>query len=170
MNCNQVEDLLSRYIEGDLCGEESLIVEEHIAGCARCRESYAAYKLLEESLVGLKGELPSPAAISGKIMQRLGLMKKRRRAGIICSFPFVASLAVLVCSVILFVYHESLEQLLARIGKTYIGAAEFFSENMPRWIIQVAGGETWVLLSVYVLLTLLIILIGGLTVTRFIQE
>ncbi|GAV24860.1 hypothetical protein ciss_07930 [Carboxydothermus islandicus] len=43
MECNEVRELLSAYIDGEVTAEEKKQVERHLQSCAGCREAYGQY-------------------------------------------------------------------------------------------------------------------------------
>lgn len=57
MNFRCDDALLQLYAEGGLEPEELAIVESHVAGCRRCRQQVARYKLL---LFDLEHQPPAP--------------------------------------------------------------------------------------------------------------
>lgn len=50
MSCERWEPLLSRYIDGELEGEEVSSVEKHIESCTACREELASFRELSHML------------------------------------------------------------------------------------------------------------------------
>lgn len=170
MKCDQVEDLLPGYVGGDLSEEDKLLVDRHLAGCAFCRESIKVYADLERRLIELKSEMPLPAVVYSGVAARLRLRKRRRSPAAIWNVPFVTSLVTVICALILLVYREPLKELYPGIMAAATRIVSDFSTALPGWIVQIAGGETWVLYCVYMLLAFLTILIGGLTLNRFIHE
>jgi anti-sigma factor RsiW len=50
MSCERWEQLLSQYIDGELAGSAVSSVEEHLEGCASCREELASFRELSEML------------------------------------------------------------------------------------------------------------------------
>ena len=93
MNCDSIEELLSRCVEGDLSREEERLVNEHLAGCESCRRELALYRELEESLLSLKEDIPSPAAVSGRVVKRLGLERKRPKLALVFNVPVISFLS-----------------------------------------------------------------------------
>lgn len=169
MSCRETEDLLPRYIEGDLSSREELLVRSHLEACARCSESYAVYLRLEESLVGLKTELPAPEILARNVMRRVSGAGKRRRfsPAAIWNFPVIANFLLIMAAIIFYTYREAIGRIAPVIGSGFVSAIESFSESLPRWISQAAGGDPWVLASLLVLCALLMILTGGFAVVRF---
>ncbi len=170
MKCDEVEELLPSYVGGDLSEEDELLVDRHLAGCALCRESFAVYADLERRLVDLKSEVLLPETVYGGVAVRLGLRKKRISPAAVWNAPFITCLVTAICASILFVYRESLRELWPGVMAAVSRIVSDFSTALPGWIVHVFGGETWILYSVYMLLAFLTILIGGLTLNRFIHE
>lgn len=169
MKCHEIENLLPRYTEDNLSAEEKLHVSRHLEACAHCRESHAVYAYLEESLEGLKVELPSPEIISRTVMHRVKSRRKQNRfsPASVWNFPVIANFLLIMSGIIIFTYREAISRIAPGIGEGFVGAVEYFAENLPRWIIRAAGGETWVLATVLILCALLMTLTGGLAVIKF---
>ncbi|MEL7647442.1 MAG: DUF4349 domain-containing protein [Sedimentibacter sp.] len=58
MNCNDIRDMLSLYIDDELDEEERLLVEEHLRGCEDCRRELDEYKKIIQALRDLPDEEP----------------------------------------------------------------------------------------------------------------
>ncbi len=170
MKCDRIEELLPGYVEGDLSEEDKLLVDRHLAKCALCRESFKVYADLERRLAEIKSEMPLPAAVYSGVAAKLGLRKRRISPAAIWNVPFVTGLVTAICALILFVYREPLRELYPGVMAAVSKIVSDFSTALPGWIVHIAGGETWVLYCVYMLLVFLTILIGGITLNRFIHE
>jgi len=172
MNCSEAEDLLSRYVEGDLSPEQRRLVANHLETCAHCRDSHAIYAHLERSLEGLKIELPSPEIVARGVMSRAGSGARRRRfsPAAIWSFPVMANFMIVLAVVILYTYREGAAKCASAIGSGYMHAMEHFSENLPLWISQIFGGEYWILVLTLTLCALLMILTGGYVAIRSVSK
>jgi len=48
MNCEQMENLISCYVDGELEKEHCDLLEQHIAGCSACRATLEAYRQIHE--------------------------------------------------------------------------------------------------------------------------
>lgn len=58
MNCNEISDKLSLYIDNELSDEEMLLIEEHIKFCESCQKELEEYKNLISILQSLPEEEP----------------------------------------------------------------------------------------------------------------
>jgi hypothetical protein len=58
MNCQDFEELLSAYADGELSRTQREFIEEHLSGCAHCREKLAGFRAAGRLLATL-GEMPS---------------------------------------------------------------------------------------------------------------
>jgi anti-sigma factor RsiW len=90
MNCQEWEQQVALHVENDLPAEEARRVEEHLAGCAECRElledlraSQAALKEIEAE--GVDGALL--AVVRSGVLSRIG---ERRRS----IWPWAAAVAM----------------------------------------------------------------------------
>lgn len=59
MECKVDEDMIQQYLEGELGRLESIIMEEHLKECKKCRKELTEMKLLMFELEGL-GEVAVP--------------------------------------------------------------------------------------------------------------
>jgi hypothetical protein len=57
MNCQDFEEMLSAYADGELSRTQREFIEEHLSGCAHCRETLASFTAVGRLLATL-GEMP----------------------------------------------------------------------------------------------------------------
>ncbi len=82
MNCERVQDLLNEYIDGELPAAAREGVEQHVAGCARCRAELRALRQAAELVRSLpRAAAPEgmAAAIKSRVARAAGI---RRRAAL----------------------------------------------------------------------------------------
>ena len=79
MTCEQVRDLLDRYVAGTLSPEERTDVEGHVRNCAACRADLDAAAVLAAPVAGLSREIPPPADLWPGIARRITPPAWRRR-------------------------------------------------------------------------------------------
>lgn len=60
MNCRKVNQLLSAYMDGELCGIEQRQVFEHLARCPECDEEYQSFLQMKRMLGCMRTQQPSP--------------------------------------------------------------------------------------------------------------
>lgn len=53
MNCKSVQNYLSAYLDGELCGHESLEVRQHLSDCYECSAEERQLRALKQMLQGL---------------------------------------------------------------------------------------------------------------------
>ncbi|KAF1084130.1 hypothetical protein SPSYN_02783 [Sporotomaculum syntrophicum] len=70
MQCRNICEMLSPYIDGMLESSQVVQVEEHIAGCASCRLEYEKLRAAVEMVRGLPEVLP-PAEFHDNLLQKL---------------------------------------------------------------------------------------------------
>lgn len=58
MNCNEVRELLSLYIDDELDENEKLLVEEHLKTCEECQKELEEYKKIIQALQEIPDEEP----------------------------------------------------------------------------------------------------------------
>jgi len=54
MNCRDLEELLSAYADGELSRTQREFIEEHLSGCADCRETLAEFEAAGQQLFSLR--------------------------------------------------------------------------------------------------------------------
>lgn len=70
MNCSQIRDLLSAYLDGELAPQSHASTAEHLAQCAACAEALVRYERLSRLANSSRGE-PEPASDWSALEQRL---------------------------------------------------------------------------------------------------
>ncbi len=74
MRCEEIETLLSGYLDGELTQQERQKVALHLESCPRCREQSEELKTLKDATAQLDYETPSPKewrAMERTIMERI---------------------------------------------------------------------------------------------------
>ena len=72
MDCGTyIENYLSAHADGELAGEELRAAEEHVAGCAECREALQAERALKRLVHDHLAALRTPAQVRDRIMVAL---------------------------------------------------------------------------------------------------
>ena len=70
MNCNEIKDLFSLYIDDELSYEERLLVEEHLLKCEDCRNELEEYKKIIQALNEIPEEEP-PSGYCKRLHEKL---------------------------------------------------------------------------------------------------
>ncbi len=77
MNCNNIESLLSAYIDEELTGREMLRIREHVARCASCQDELTTIEAVKCLMSGTNIPEPTPdfenrlvANVLGAVMER----------------------------------------------------------------------------------------------------
>lgn len=68
MNCRQVVELMTDYLEGVLSAVERARFEEHIAGCDGCR-AYLQQLRTTRRVLGRLADEPVPAAVERELLE-----------------------------------------------------------------------------------------------------
>jgi hypothetical protein len=77
MNCRQAKDRIRQKLDGTLDPEEQTLLEEHLAGCPKCRRELASLALAVQWLEDL-GPVQAPARFDEEVLRRV--REARRRA------------------------------------------------------------------------------------------
>jgi anti-sigma-K factor RskA len=122
----EVRDLLGPYVIGDLGREEEREVEEHIEGCAPCREEARELRLAHERLADLANTAQTPPReLKDRVLRGMPRRENRR-------VPLAAAAAVLCALALLGVLYST----------GFFGPREVASATLtPTSIAPDAGGE-----------------------------
>jgi anti-sigma factor RsiW len=167
MNCERAEELLSRYAEGELTANERRTVDEHLAGCERCRMSLELFSSLEASLVARKAERPVARAAARNVVKRLRGEEGRTFITSPWGAPVIIG-SVIALSVVCTIAFGLLVGPAppSEPGAALTGIGGFFA-GIPQFIVDTLGGETWLIVAVYVALAISFATAGGLAVLRY---
>ena len=69
MNCRQVQESLSAYLDGELPAPQHELVTRHLAGCETCRREYQVWQQLWKALVA--EPVSAPADLTARVLARL---------------------------------------------------------------------------------------------------
>jgi len=69
MKCNEVQEYLSTWLDGEVPEELRQGLADHLAGCPACQGELAALERLDAALAGL--EVPVPQGLAAKVRRRL---------------------------------------------------------------------------------------------------
>lgn len=171
MTCDKFKDLLPFYAEGDISDDDRLKVDDHLKGCASCREALSFFENLETALVSRSEIRPSARRTATAVTERLGLKPRRRFAVSWTGVPALAGFALALVGVILLFVRIPVPDLSA------FGSSDFslrLTALVEKWSLEMAqlgsGGNELVLLSVYSGLFALIMLTGSWMVLRFVRD
>jgi anti-sigma factor RsiW len=70
MECNDVQEKLSAYVEGIISPEERTLIDEHLTSCLKCNESFADLKKTVEYIHNLE-DIEPPTWLTQKVMARI---------------------------------------------------------------------------------------------------
>ncbi|MBM4145773.1 MAG: DUF2275 domain-containing protein [Nitrospira sp.] len=70
MQCNDIQEKLSAYIDGDISSEERMLIDEHLKSCEQCNKTLAEMKKTTEYVRDL-GDIEPPAWLTQKIMTKI---------------------------------------------------------------------------------------------------
>ncbi len=70
MECNNIQEKLSAYIEGVISPEEKILIDEHLKSCQRCNESLAELKRTIEYVQDLE-DLEPPLWLTRNVMAKI---------------------------------------------------------------------------------------------------
>ncbi len=166
MDCRHIEELLPGYAAGELTEGEISAVRKHIAGCELCGKSLSIYTELEAALACRRDEIPPPVTVADRVMVRLSFEKGLKRQIASWLVPLCWSAAAVAGAFAFFINRASVSRGLAWVGENLSGQLAALAGRFPEWIVHTAGGETWILITIYILLIGGAALTGGLVFIR----
>lgn len=94
VDCGEVRDLLTAYLDGELAVSEQSVLTEHLASCPECARLYDAQAALR-ARIRYAGTFKMPAALEARVRDRLGLADRERsnarRRGLLVGSHLVAA-------------------------------------------------------------------------------
>ncbi len=139
MKCEQIEELLSPYLEDELSREERRVVEEHVKSCESCSLLLSSLEETTESL----GRLPELKVSQGLLNQLYSIPGKKKRFSLSLNFflrpslqPVLAVIGIVLVLVSFYFFNpnkKAFEQKISRqlhlgyseVGKLYAKAESF---------------------------------------------
>lgn len=76
MNCTEIRDMFSPYLDGAISGRQMHAIEQHLEGCLPCRTEYAALTRTQTLVAGL-GRKPAPPELALKLRVALSHQASR---------------------------------------------------------------------------------------------
>jgi predicted anti-sigma-YlaC factor YlaD len=171
--CERIEALLPAFAEGSLSGDDAATVTSHVDSCASCRESLAAFALLERSLVSRRAEIPTvdsflPDLSAARVpaMHRHSPLFRVFRATM--SVPGISILLVMWGTMFALSFRTDLANDITRYSslERWKALTAFATQQLT----SVTGGNVWTLTAVYVALTLAILGSMGAMTLRYIRR
>ena len=77
MKCQEVQEQLSAWLDGELSEATGAILTDHLTGCAACREEWRQLTALDDALGNLAA--PVPLGLAEKVAAQI--RRPRRRSG-----------------------------------------------------------------------------------------
>ncbi|MGH7249247.1 MAG: anti-sigma factor family protein, partial [Pseudomonadota bacterium] len=78
MSCDEIRELLSAYIDGELDAARSLEVERHLEGCAACEAVSARLRDLGEAVRTHAPYYRAPASLRSRLRASVGVPAKEK--------------------------------------------------------------------------------------------
>ena len=76
MNCAEIREMFSPYLDGAISGRDMHAIEQHLAGCPPCRAESAALARTQSLVAGL-GRQPAPPELALKLRVALSHQASR---------------------------------------------------------------------------------------------
>ncbi|MEE9269484.1 MAG: zf-HC2 domain-containing protein [Candidatus Krumholzibacteria bacterium] len=187
MKCDQIELLFPAYVEGDLSASETARVEDHVRSCPVCDESLAEYRKLEGLLLERRESRPPAALTARRVVRRLGLVRRRRPAGVLAVIPrMVAALSglpgiisgsLIGAGILLLFVGDAARSSVSQFGAEFLKRMPvavdqllLAIDRLTRSLDTSTGGQEWVPLAGYLGVFLVVASMGSWMVLRFVRE
>ncbi|MBN2071952.1 MAG: zf-HC2 domain-containing protein [Candidatus Krumholzibacteriota bacterium] len=128
-DCRKFEEILPRYIDGDLSVSETKAVKDHIGTCESCAMALGRYIELESSLEALSGELPDLSVISSSVLDRLNIGKKKASLSAIFRLPFLMPALIALSATAVSIFRRDVESVLLRLSSEYASLVDRLTGN-----------------------------------------
>src|SRR4030043_1736421 len=110
MDCSDIQEKLSAYIEGVISSEEKALIEEHLKSCRKCGESLADLRKTMEYVKNLE-EIEPPEWLTQKVKAR-GRSEVKPKKGILqklfyplyIKIPLEAAAALLIAVTAIYIF------------------------------------------------------------------
>jgi hypothetical protein len=137
MDCGDIQERLSAYIEGIISSEEKTLIEGHLKSCQKCSESLADLRKTMEYVKNLE-EIEPPAWLTQKVMARVRSEVKPKK-GIFQKlfYPLYIKISLEAAAVILIAVTAI---YIFKPIQTEVKLAKIPSEEM---ITQIPSQEKW---------------------------
>jgi hypothetical protein len=110
MQCNDIQEKLSAYIDGDISSGERRLIEEHLKSCQQCNETLADLRKTTECVRDL-GDIEPPAWLTQKIMTKIRSEAGRQKSiwqklfyPLHIKLPVEAAVAVLLAVTTIYIF------------------------------------------------------------------
>ena len=110
MQCNNIQEKLSAYIDGDISSEEKMLIDEHLKSCQQCNETLAEMTKTTEYVRNL-ADIEPPAWLTQKIMTKIRSEAGREKSiwrklfyPLPIKLPLEAALAVLLAVTTIYIF------------------------------------------------------------------
>jgi anti-sigma factor RsiW len=167
VNCRDFDELAARCLEGDATAEERLIVKEHAASCARCRESLATFEELERSLTGLKETIPPWRLAEARLVRSMSAGDEHPLLKLIWNPPVVCGLLFVVLGAVLLMQARPLASGTELLGSEMINAMNGLGVGLGRLLATMQRIDLATLVALAVFVTLAPLASFGFAVQRF---
>ena len=142
MNCKDLKELLSAYVDGELSRTQREFIEEHLAVCADCKATLEGYRVVNQKLTSLR-EVPAMPDRKGAIMSRIKDMSNRPgRRWLRPALAAIPIVAILIALTVLQPW-SSFTGTQSVMAKAYAATAGLQSYRMSVFSSSTSGGRTF---------------------------
>lgn len=167
MNCRDIDELVPRYLDGEVSDEERLALERHVASCAQCAESLEASREIDASLVCLREVIPSWKRAEARFVRATSTGKRRPLLSLIWNAPVVCGLLFVVLGIVLFIRGRPLAYGMEIFDSRLADSLDSLGQSIARLLSGIQSLDLAVLVSLCLILTVIPLVAFGFAVQRF---
>jgi anti-sigma factor (TIGR02949 family) len=100
MNCEEADRFLDAYLDGELEPDKRAELEQHLAGCAECKQKLDRLRQLREYFAADAPHHRAPPELKGKVLARLEVTRRSNLTALVRR-PWLYAAALLIISLVL---------------------------------------------------------------------
>ena len=100
MNCKEADRFLDAYLDGELEPDKRAELEQHLAGCAECKQKLDRLRQLREFFAADAPHYPAPPELKGKVLARLEVARRSNLTALVRQ-PWLYAAALLIIGLVL---------------------------------------------------------------------
>ena len=170
-DCERFEAMMVAWFdEHDLTASDRQALTAHLAGCPSCRESFELSGQMEEALVSRRAEVPAVDAFMPALSAapapavHPGLLAVFRA---ILSPAGISIILVMWSTMLTFRYRDAIASALEWKFSPRLST---FGGDVSGFLLSATGGDSYVLIAIYVVLTLILLGSTGAITMKYIRH
>lgn len=139
MTCNEFQNRLSAYLDGELSRWRRWKVDLHVRGCSECADVLTELRCVDEGLIAAASAEQSPEYITGAVMFRLPAMPPPSRRRSLAPWAAAVALAGMQVAALCGAFWWGMSHGAPRAGLSPAGGPVSGSAMFSQPVIPVSG-------------------------------